>query len=95
MLQLQKKNIPHIEGCLVNEKRIQELEDIILGRDSAETAVYMSKANLVATVNANEQFALWKHDIDKQFKKITDLISNVDKSVKLIDHNLTKLYDAQ
>ena len=80
---LKKKEIPHVQGCLENEKRIEILESIVLTNDNIATATALSKGAVHGTVNLAAELAILLHRVNiletitlPEFKaKINELIT--------------------
>jgi len=71
---LKENKIPHVQGCLANEKRIVALEEKVLHPVlGVETAVENSKGAVVGTVNLQAQLALILHNINKMDTKIEQI----------------------
>jgi len=65
---LKQDNIPHVAGCLMNEKRLDELTQRIISLEAA----YPNKTLL-------EEVALVKHDLEKLNLRINKLIEVLKK----------------
>ena len=74
---LKEKQIPHVQGCLENEKRINQLEEILLVENGLLAAKECAKGAVEGTVNLMAELAEIKHDITLIKEKINELITYV------------------